>query len=137
MSTSLIVVGSIALATFGDQYEPRSSPSSSFVQLLVSILFSNISAHKIYMFLICALKNIGTYVTNHNCTLIKYHILYAQCKCTLIKLYIYICIISVHLSICYISVNIAAYILTLISHINLRTSPPFYLLLIVNLSLEK
>ena len=93
MSTHLIVLGFIVLATFGAQYEPRSSPSPSFVHLLVSILFSNISAYELYMFLICALRNICTYVTNHNCTLIKYHILYT-CKCTLIKYIFYQCVFA-------------------------------------------
>lgn len=90
MSTHLIVLGFIVLATFGDQHEPRRSPSPSFVHLLVSTLFSNISAYELYMFLICALRNICTYVTIHNCTLIKYHVLYT-CKCTLIKYIFYQC----------------------------------------------
>jgi len=68
MSTHLIVLSFIVLATSGDQYEPRSSPLRSFVHVLVSTVFWNISAYEIYMFLICALKNICTYVTNHNCT---------------------------------------------------------------------
>jgi hypothetical protein len=91
MSTHLIVLILSVLATSGDQDKPRSSPSRSFVQLLVSTLFSNISANEIYMFLICTLKNISTHVTNHNCTMIKYHILYTQCKYTLIKYIFYQC----------------------------------------------
>jgi hypothetical protein len=90
-STHLIVLSYIVLATSGDQYEPRSSPSRSFAQLLFSTLFSNISSYEIYMFLICALSNICTYVTKHNCTPIKYHIMYTQCKCTLIKYMFYQC----------------------------------------------
>ena len=91
MSTHLIVLSFILLATSGDQYEPRSSPSRSFVQRLVSNLFLNISTYEIYMFLICALKNICTHVTNHNFTTIKYHILHTQCKYTLIKYIFYQC----------------------------------------------
>jgi hypothetical protein len=81
----------IVLQTSGNQYEPRSSPSRSFAQLLRSTLFSNISDYEIYMFLMCAVRNSYTYVTNHNRTLIKYHTMYTQYKCALIKYMFYQC----------------------------------------------